>query len=483
MQPFGVSYGIVLGLDVVLPSELDRIEPELVGHQVDDSLGQPQVLQARVAAVRDRRALVRDGLRVVHADVLEAVTAGRHLRPDHRAERLVVQVGAGVVEGAHLEAEDRPVAHHGHLDVQEDALVAVAGGEHVVRAVLGPLHGPAGLPRQEGEPGELRVAADLDPERPADVLRPELQPVARDAERRADHERGEHRHLVVRVDLDDVGAGVPVHHRGAALERRGGDAVEVQAVDLDHVVGVLERPVHVPVVVHAVPHDVRADLLVEDRGVGIGRGHRVHDRGQRLVLDVHQLGGVARYVARLGQHQRDGVALIADLVRRQAVLLDVSAGLGGDLEERLGELADLGAGQRGEHPVEALGLRGVDGGDPGVRHGRADEVGVPHPSLPGVVRERALALEQPPVLLPRDARAGPLAEPVDPLGGLDGRLACRPPAHFDTSSAAASIDLTTLTYPVQRQTLPRIPRRMSASEGRGLSRRRAVVDIRSPGVQ
>ena len=44
--------GVVLGLDVVLLSQLDRIEPELVGHEVDDPLRQPQVLQARVAAVR-----------------------------------------------------------------------------------------------------------------------------------------------------------------------------------------------------------------------------------------------------------------------------------------------------------------------------------------------------------------------------------------------------------------------------------------------
>jgi hypothetical protein len=356
-----------------------------------------------------------------------------------------VQVGAGVVEGPHLEAEDCPVAHHGHLDVEEHALVAVARRQHVVGAVLGPLHGPAGLLREKRQPRELRIAADLDAERSADVLRAELQPVARNAERGADHERGEHRHLVVRVDLDHLGAGVPVDHRGAALERRRGDAMEVETVDPHDVVGVLERPVDVPVVVHAVPHDVASDLLVEHGGVGVGRGHRVDHGWKRLVLDLHELGGIAGDVTRLGQHQRDRVALVADLVRGQAVLLDFAARLGCDLEERIGELPDLLAGKRGEDAVQALGLGGVDGEDPSVRHGRADEVRVSHAALPGVVGKRTLALEQPPVLLARDVLAGPFTEPLYALGGLDGGLGTRPRAHLETSSAAASIDLTTFT--------------------------------------
>ena len=50
-------------------ADLDRIETELVRDDVDDPLGQPEVLHARVAAVRRDRRLVRADLREVDADV------------------------------------------------------------------------------------------------------------------------------------------------------------------------------------------------------------------------------------------------------------------------------------------------------------------------------------------------------------------------------------------------------------------------------
>ena len=46
----------LVGLDVVLLPHLDRIEPELVGDDVADPLGQPELLHPRVAAVRRDRA-------------------------------------------------------------------------------------------------------------------------------------------------------------------------------------------------------------------------------------------------------------------------------------------------------------------------------------------------------------------------------------------------------------------------------------------
>ena len=100
--------------------------------------------------------------------------------------------------------------------------------------------------------------------------------------------------------------------------------MEVQLVDLDDVVGLLEGPIDVAVVVDAVPDHVAADLLVEDRRVGSDRGERVDDRRQRLVLDLDELGGVTRRVAGIGEHDRDRVALVADLVDRQAVLGDLA---------------------------------------------------------------------------------------------------------------------------------------------------------------
>src|ERR671935_113129 len=44
--------GHLVGLDVVALAHLDGVEPELMRDDVDDALGEPQVLHPRVAAVR-----------------------------------------------------------------------------------------------------------------------------------------------------------------------------------------------------------------------------------------------------------------------------------------------------------------------------------------------------------------------------------------------------------------------------------------------
>ena len=99
----------VLGADVVPLPHLDRVEAELVRDDVDHALGEPEVLHARVAAVRGDGRLVRRDLRELELDVAPAVHPRRDLRPDHAAERLVAQPRAGVVERLRPEAEQRPV--------------------------------------------------------------------------------------------------------------------------------------------------------------------------------------------------------------------------------------------------------------------------------------------------------------------------------------------------------------------------------------
>ena len=130
--------------------------------------------------------------------------------------------------------------------------------------------------------------------------------------------------------------------------------MEVQPLDLDHVIGVLERPVDVAVVIDPVPGHVGADLLVQDRARR-GRPPRPcrPRTGSGLVLDVDQPGGVAGQLARLGQHHRHRVALVAHLVDGQRPLLELPGRLGRDLEERhLAHLLGLFAGQHRVHAVQ-----------------------------------------------------------------------------------------------------------------------------------
>ena len=72
--------------------------------------------------------------------------------------------------------------------------------------------------------------------------------------------------------------------------------MEVQAIDPHDMVRVLERPVDVAVVIDAVPGDIRSDLVMQDRRVGLRGRDGIDDDRQRLVDDVHELGGVARHV-------------------------------------------------------------------------------------------------------------------------------------------------------------------------------------------
>ncbi len=175
--------GHLLGLDVVLLADRDRIEAELVRDDVDDPLGHPEVLHPRVAAVRRDRRLVRDDLLVVDADVAPLVHARCHLHPDRAAERLVAQERPGVVERLAAEAEQRAVGLDRDLELLEPALVAVRHRLVEVGAPLGPLDRAAELAREQAARHELRVRRDLVAEAAADVLCDEPQLV--DARRRA----------------------------------------------------------------------------------------------------------------------------------------------------------------------------------------------------------------------------------------------------------------------------------------------------------
>ena len=102
----------------------------------------------------------------------------------------------------------------------------------------------------------------------------------------------------------------------------------MQLVDLDDVIGLLERPVDVAVVVDPLPDDVGADGLMQHGSTGRNRGEGVDDRGQRLILDLDELRGVARGLTRVREHDGDRIALVANLVDRQAVLGNPSPGSG-----------------------------------------------------------------------------------------------------------------------------------------------------------
>ena len=396
--------GELFVLDVVLLAHLDRIEAELVRDDVDDPLGQPEVLHARVAAVRRDGRLVRADLREVDADVAPPVAAGRHLRPDDAAERLVARESPAVVDRLDGEPEHRAVGLHRDGHVEEGALVPVRVRRVLVRAPLRPLHGTVELPGEEAARGVLGMKRDLVAEAAADVLADEAQLVDADTQRRCHPDRADAGHLVVAVDRPLPRAAVELDEAAGALERCGRKAVEVQPLDAHDMVGVGERSVEVAPVEHSRPDGVRAGIFVEDDLV-LQRLLAVEHVRHRVVVDLDQLGSVPRELAGPRDDRRDGVADVAHAADGERVVLDVRPGGRRKLEERIGEDRDLVARERSVDTVELERLRDVDRLDAGVRVRRAHEVDEPHLVPLDVVEEHALALDEPLVLLARNVLA------------------------------------------------------------------------------
>ena len=128
----------------------------------------------------------------------------------------------------------------------------------------------------------------------------------------------------------------------------------------------------------------------------------VDEHGELVVLDLDELGGVARELSRRRADRRDGLSHVAHASDRERVVLDVPARLDRHLEEGIRVDRDLVARDRPVHALELERLRDVDRDDLRVGVRRADEVDVAHAVPAHVVEERALALDEPLVLLARD---------------------------------------------------------------------------------
>ena len=314
----------------------------------------------------------------------------------------------------------------------------------LVRAPLGPLDGAAELPRHEAEHDVLGVEADLVAEAAADVLRDEAELVDPHPQRGSHPDGADAGHLVVAVERPLRGAPVVLDERAGALERGRREAMEVQAVDLHHVVGLGQRLVDVAPLEDAGPDDVGARVVVEDDLV-LQRLLGLDEHRQRVVRDLDELGRVACELAGRGADRRDGLAHVPHAPDRERVVLDQPARLDGHLEKGIGRDRDLVAGDRPVHAVELERLRDVDRDDLRVRVRGADEVDVAHPVTPDVVEERPEPLDEPLVLLARDRL--PDVPALEGLRRLLGDRAHPPPPAAITAS-------TMFTYPVQRQMFP-----------------------------
>ena len=152
-----------------------------------------------------------------------------------------------------------------------------------------------------------------------------------------------------------------------------------------------------------VPDVVRLLLAVgpHQRGIGFERLEGVHDRRQRIVLDLDELDGVGGDVALGGDDRRDLLRLVDDAIHRQHHLLVAHQG------RHPGEAGgvEVLAGDDGEDAGQRERLAGVDLRDLRVGVGAAHDVHVDHARQLDIVYVAALAAQEARVFLALDAVA------------------------------------------------------------------------------
>ena len=220
------------------------------------------------------------------------------------------------------------------------------------------------------------------------------------------------RRLRGHVDDDLAGAGVHVRDAAARLQR-GRMAARVEGVERDDRVGLRESALRgllitgLPVVAAVV--GLSLFLVADQRRVRSKRQLRVHDRGQRVVLDVDALERVLGDVGVGGDHRRDLLALEAHLVGREHGLRVARQ------RRHPGEVVgfEVLAGDDGDDARDLLRGARVDPLDLRVRQRAAQQRHVEHARQVDVLDEVAVAPDQAVVL-------DPLAAVADSVDGLLG---------------------------------------------------------------
>ena len=194
--------------------------------------------------------------------------------------------------------------------------------------------------------------------------------------------------------------------------RLHGDGRQAVVLDpqLHHVLGLREGGIGgVLVAEHQPEADIALRAVLPHLGRAVlGGFFQIDDRRQRLVVHLHELGGIARLRERLGDDESDAVADETHLLGIEHRLeRAVALGRAEILRHQVGgETAELvrqrvGAGQHAQHPGRGLGLGDVDARDAGMGVGREHRHAMALPGQADVVdiaplpKQEALVLHPP----------------------------------------------------------------------------------------
>ncbi len=339
---------------------------------------------------------------------------GEHV--GERGEQVSVggHVGADIGERAHPQAEELAVRVQGELGIRH-VVAGVLVREDGLAALARPLHGPAEPPRRPEHQAMLGVLPAFRPEAPTHVARDHADAVLGHLEDVAG-ERVPHAVRVLDIGVKGVALlrGVPHAQRAPRLHVLGVDARDHEAPP-DYPACACHRGVRRRLIAgleHA--GDIVGALVPHCGGAGTGGVRRRRHRRQRLVVHVHQLGGVFRLGGGLRDDQGHGVA-------------DIAHPLGGEAQMGRGEhgravrplalerhahgaelvLGEIGAGEHRHHPGRCQRRLRVDAADAGVGVERAHHHHVGLAGKIDVTLIAAAALQQADVLEALDGLPDP----------------------------------------------------------------------------
>ena len=312
IQRQGGLVGDLLARDQVPRPQLDPIEPEFARRIVDQPLDHISRLGPSGAAIGCGAVRVRHYRQHRNVRRPDIVDAGQGPDIAERREQVALRrdIGADIGQCPDPQRQKPSLRIQSQLGVA-DVIARVLVGEHRLAAVAHPAHRPAQVFRGEQHEPVLRILPALCPEPAADIAGDDADAALRHLED-ARRERLPHAVRVLHVGIQRVAvlAGVPDAQGAARLhEMRVDPADHVAALDDMRRLGkggVGRSPV-------AGLEQVRdvVGAFVPDRNFPFGSLRRIGHRGQNFVIDIDQLGGVARLRGGLGDDERDRLADIA----------------------------------------------------------------------------------------------------------------------------------------------------------------------------
>src|SRR5260370_41952932 len=110
-----------------------------MGANINDTLQEPYVLHAGIAAVRTHRTLICDCLGEIDAGILQAIDSGKNLGPDGAPQWLVARIRPAIIDMPRHDGGDNTVLVQRNPSIAERPFITVRTGNYVLAACFHPL--------------------------------------------------------------------------------------------------------------------------------------------------------------------------------------------------------------------------------------------------------------------------------------------------------------------------------------------------------